>query len=63
MRKASFRVVDIATWVDSGVGDPVQHRLRRAAHILLAAIAGIHPPCTLYLKAGSCWGWFTTVRE
>lgn len=56
MRKVPPQFVDIGAWVDSGRTDPVRHRLRQAAHILLNAIAGIHPSYTLYLKGGLLLG-------
>ena len=51
MRK-TVPLVDVAAWVDSGSADPVRHQDRQATHILLNAIAAIHPSYTLYLKGG-----------
>lgn len=48
--------VDVAAWVDSESADPVQRRRRQAIHILLAAVAGIRPAYTLYLKGGLLLG-------
>ncbi|MDE2722070.1 MAG: nucleotidyl transferase AbiEii/AbiGii toxin family protein [Gemmatimonadota bacterium] len=55
MSEFSSKFIDITTWVDSEI-DPVRHRQRRATHILLAAIAKIRPPYTLYLKGGLLLG-------
>jgi len=48
--------VDVAAWVDSESADPVQRQRRQAIHILLAAVAGIRPAYTLYLKGGLLLG-------
>ena len=55
MRK-TMPFVDVAAWVDSGSADPVRYQDRQAAHILLNAIAAIHPSHTLYLKGGLLLG-------
>lgn len=56
MREATPTFIDAAAWVDSETADPVGRRQRRAVHILLAAIAGIRPAYTLYLKGGLLLG-------
>ena len=56
MRETPPQLVDIAAWADSGSADPVRLRLRQAAHVLLSAIAAIHPSYTLYLKGGLLLG-------
>ena len=56
MHETVSRFVDVAAWVDSADGDPVKRRQRQATHILLAAIARLRPPYTLYLKGGLLLG-------
>ena len=49
--------IDVAAWVERAKNDPVAHRQRQAAEILLNAIALITPPNDkLYLKGGNLMG-------
>lgn len=56
MHDVPRQFVDVAAWVDSNRADPVAHRRRQAQHILLNAIAAIHPSYSLYLKGGLLLG-------
>ena len=56
MPDATSRFVDVAAWVDSNRADPVAHRRRQAQHIVLNAIAALHPSYSLYLKGGLLLG-------
>ena len=56
MHDVTSQFVDVAAWVDSNQADPVAYRRRQATHILLNAIAAIHPSYSLYLKGGLLLG-------
>ncbi len=56
MHDVPRQFVGVAAWVDSNQADPVAHRRRQAKHILLNAIAAIHPTYSLYLKGGLLLG-------
>ena len=56
MHEPSPLLVDVVEWVDEARNNPVEYRTRRATHIILAAIAKISPPYTMYLKGGLLLG-------
>lgn len=56
MSDVTTQFVDVAAWVDSDQTDPVTRRRRQAQHILLDAVAAIHPSHSLYLKGGLLLG-------
>ena len=56
MPDITSQFVDVAAWVDSNRTDPVAHRRRQAQHIVLNAIAALHPSYSLYLKGGLLLG-------
>ena len=56
MPDITSQFVDVTAWVDSNRTDPVAHRSRQAQHIVLNAIAALHPSYSLYLKGGLLLG-------